>query len=146
MANAGKNGFIYTSSSQRWDLVECEPLLVCRVLFQPSDTILHLGVIIGRNLRLSQHISSLRRQCFFKLNRIGRIRRYLTDDSTKILVHALILSRLDYYNSLFVCLLKKDIHRLQVVQNTTDRLIFHKKEFDDATVLLSPSLNVLIIK
>ncbi len=112
MANAGKTGFIYTSSSQRWDLVECEPLLVCRVLFQPSDSILHLAVIIGRYLRLSQHISSLRRQCFIQLHCIGRIRRYLTDDSTKILVHALILSRLDYCNSLFFCLIKKDINRL----------------------------------
>ena len=66
MANAGKTGLLYTSSPQRWDLVECEPLLVGDVLIQPSDTILHLGVIIDRHLRLSQHISSLRMQCFFQ--------------------------------------------------------------------------------
>ncbi len=136
MANAGKTGLLYTSSPQRWDLVECEPLLVGDVLIQPSDTILHLGVIIDRHIRLSQHISSLRRQCFFQLHRIGRIRRHLADDSAKILVHALVLSRLDYCNSLFVGLLKKDIHRLQVIQNAAARLIFRKKPFDDATVLL----------
>ncbi len=136
MANAGKTGLLYTSSPQRWDLVECEPLLVGDVLIQPSDTILHLGVIIDRHLRLSQHISSLRRQCFFQLHRIGRIRRHLTDDSAKILVHALVLSRLDYCNSLFVGLLKKDIHRLQVIKNAAARLIFRKKPSDDATILL----------
>ncbi len=72
----------------------------------------------------------------FQLHRIGRIRRHLTDDSAKILVHALVLSRLDYCNSLFVGLLKKDIHRLQVIQNAAARLKFRKKPSDDATVLL----------
>jgi hypothetical protein len=136
MANAGKTGLLYTPSPQHWDLVECEPLLVGEVLIQPSDTILHLGVIIDRNLLLSQQISSLRRQFLFQLHRIGRIRRHLTDDSAKILVHALVLSRLDYCNSLFVGLLKKDTHFLQLTQNATARLIFRKKPSDDATVLL----------
>ncbi len=72
----------------------------------------------------------------FQLHRIDRIRRHLTVDSAKILVDALVLSRLDYCNSLFVGLLKKVIHYLQVIQNATARLIFHKKASDDATVLL----------
>ena len=54
MANAGKTGFLYASSPQRWDLVECESLLVGDVLILPSDTILHLGAIIGQS-----HVVSL---------------------------------------------------------------------------------------
>jgi hypothetical protein len=61
------------------------------------------------------------------------IRRHLTDDSAKILVHAFVLWKLDYCNPLFVGLLKKDIHRLQVIKNTAARLIFRKKPSDDAT-------------
>ncbi len=60
----------------------------------------------------------------------------ITDDSFKILGHALVLSRLDYCISLFVGLLKKDIHRLQVIQNAAARLKFLKKPSDDATVFL----------
>ena len=144
IANAGKTGFLYASSPQRWDLVECESLLVGDVLILPSDTILHLGAIIGQSHVVSSLVSSLslpahaasKRQCLFQLHRIGRIRRHLTVDSVKILVYTLVLSRLDYCNSLFVGLLKKDIYHLQVIQNAAARLIFRKKPSDDATVLL----------
>ena len=87
------------------------------------------------SLSLPAHAAS-KRQCLFQLHHIGRIRRHLTVDSVKILVYTLVLSRLDYCNSLFVGLLKKDIYHLQVIQNAAARLIFRKKPSDDATVLL----------
>jgi hypothetical protein len=47
----------------------------------------------------------------------GRIRRYLDVDSSKKLVHALVVSRLDYNNALLFGLPKKTVAPLQRVQN-----------------------------
>ena len=40
-----------------------------------------------------------------------------------MLIHAFISSRLDYCNSLFTCLNKKDWTRLQLVQNSAARIL-----------------------
>ena len=136
MVNAGKTGYLYVSSPQCWNKVEPLPLLVGDVLVEPSDAILHLGVTFDRHLTFIKHIGSVCRQCFFQLRSIGRIRRYLDEDSTKTLVHALVLSRLDYCNSLFFGLPMKQIQRLQAVQNAAARLIYRKRKFDEVTSLL----------
>ncbi|KAF7653646.1 hypothetical protein LDENG_00080230 [Lucifuga dentata] len=41
----------------------------------------------------------------------------------KIIIHAFISSRLDYCNSLFTCLNKTSLHRLQTVQNAAVQLL-----------------------
>ena len=51
------------------------------------------------------------------------IQHYLTDDATKTLVVSLVLSRIDYCNSLLVGLPQSLVGKLQRVQNSTARLI-----------------------
>jgi len=43
----------------------------------------------------------------------------------EMIIHAFISSRLDYCNSLFTCLNKKELDRLQAVQNSAARLLTH---------------------
>ena len=57
------------------------------------------------------------------LVRFGRIRKYLDTKSAKSLVHALVLSRIDYANSLLVGLPKSQLGKLQRVQNAAVRLV-----------------------
>ena len=54
--------------------------------------------------------------------KIGRIRRNLDKQSTIILTHAFVTSRLDNFNSLFSNIPKKDISRLQRIQNISARI------------------------
>ena len=42
-----------------------------------------------------------------------------------MIIHAFISSRLDYCNSLFTCLSKNQLYRLQTVQNSAARLLMH---------------------
>jgi hypothetical protein len=60
---------------------------------------------------------------FFHLTLIGRIRKYLDVRSAKSIVHALVLSRIDYANSLIFGLPKSLLVKLQRVQNKAARLI-----------------------
>ena len=72
----------------------------------------------------------------FYLKNIQHIRKYLTPESTKTLVHAFVISRLDYANSLLYGISACLRHKLQVVQNRAARVIFLSSRFDRATPLL----------
>ena len=61
---------------------------------------------------------------------IGRIRKYLPNDGIKRLVNALVMSRLDYSNSLLYGLLKYQIDKLQRLQNTAARLVAGTRRSD----------------
>ena len=57
------------------------------------------------------------------------IRKYLSRQSTEILVHAFITSRLDYCNGLLYGLPDCLLNKLQRVQNACARLIFREQKF-----------------
>ena len=66
------------------------------------------------------------KSAFYRIHSIAKIRRYLSQDTTKTIVHAYITSRLDYCNalySLYYGLPKYLINTLQLVQNSAARLV-----------------------
>ncbi len=62
---------------------------------------------------------------------LSRIRRYLTQDTCKIVVQALVISHLDYTNICFAGLPKKDIDCLQHVQNIAAKVIMQAGHLDN---------------
>ena len=73
---------------------------------------------------------------YFQLRNIGSIRNCLTEDVTKTLVTSLVLSRLDFCNSLLSGLPQDAMHRLQIVQNQAARLIKRTRKRDHITPVL----------
>ena len=61
----------------------------------------NLGSWFDRHLDISFHISEQCASAFYHLHNISRIRRFLSTDTTKALVHAFVTSRVDYCDSLF---------------------------------------------
>ena len=54
---------------------------------------------------------------------IAKIRKYISFTDCKILIHAFITSKLDYYNSLLSGIRQDHINKLQLVQNSVARLL-----------------------
>ena len=77
----------------------------------------NLGVIFDSTLSMTNHISTICRTTYMHLHNISRIRRYLTPEATKSLVHALIMSRLDYGNALLAGLPLEHLKKFQRIQN-----------------------------
>ena len=77
---------------------------------------------------MDRQISATSRAANFNLYRLGKIRSHLTTEATKILVHWLVISHLDYANSLLAGLSKKKLRPLQSAQDSTTRLI-HRGAF-----------------
>ena len=90
----------------------------------PNKAARNLGVMIDDHLSFSDHIASVARSCRFSLFNIKKIRPYLTLYATQLLVQALVISRLDYCNSLLIGLPACAIRPLQMVQNAAARLVF----------------------
>ena len=101
-----------------------------------SSTVRSLGVTLDQNLSLQQHVTNICRSAYSELRRIGSIRHYLSEDATKILVCAFVLSKIDYCNSLLAGLPQYLLHKLQRIQNNAARLVLRRSKFEHATPLL----------
>ena len=64
------------------------------------------------------------------------MRKYLSEDTSQILVHAFISSKLDNCNSLLYGLPKHLLNRLRLIQNTAARIVTLSKRFDHITPIL----------
>ena len=83
----------------------------------------NLGVIFDKDMSLVQHCKQLTRNCFFQLRNISKLRQMVSQNDLELIIHAFVSSRLDYCNSLFSCLNKKELSRLQLVQNSAARIL-----------------------
>ena len=88
------------------------------------------------NMTMSNHVSSLTRSLNFNLRNIGRIRRYIDEDTCNHTVRSLVLSRLDYSNSLLHGITVKDMKKLQTIQNRSARIIFKTNPREHTSPLL----------
>ncbi|MGH0118126.1 UNVERIFIED_CONTAM: hypothetical protein FKN15_044428, partial [Acipenser sinensis] len=93
-------------------------------------------VTLDPSLSYSQHISILACSSCFFLSNIHRIHLFITNYFMQLLVQALVLSRLDYCNTLLAGLLASAIRPFQLIQNSAARLVFCLAHFSHATLLL----------
>ena len=93
-----------------------------------ANTVRNLGVCLDPTLSFQQQISSVCRTCYLELRRISAIRHHLSEDVTKKLLCAFLLSRLDYCNSLLAGCPKYLHSKLQKVQNNAARLISEQQD------------------
>ena len=83
-----------------------------------SDSVRNFGFILDSKLSMKKHVIKICRTAYFELKRISSIRRFfLTEDATKTLVTAYILSRFDYCNCLLMGTPNSVIQPLQKIQN-----------------------------
>ena len=122
--NDDKTEFLLVGTRQQLAKVCIKDIKFGCVEISPSSSVGNLGVWFSSSLNMSEHITKLCASAFFYIYNIRRIRKYLSKDSAKTLVHAFISSRLDYGNSLLFGLPQDQIQKLQRVQNASARLIF----------------------
>ena len=101
-----------------------------------DESITNLGVIMDQHLKLDWHVNKVFKVCMFHLRTISKIRRFLTIEACKLLIHALVTSRLDYCNSILYGCNQSVLQRLQLLQNYAARLVYKIPKFCHITPYL----------
>ena len=101
-----------------------------------SSTARNLGVQFDDMLTMSAQVNKVCQNAYLEIRKIASIRKYLTTEATKTLVVSLVLSRLDFCNSLLAGLPHNQIEKLQRVMNSAARLIFRVSKHEHISPLL----------
>ena len=91
-----------------------------------SQSARNIGVFIDEMLSMDVHIKYLCRILFCQLRRLGKIHPFLSTDAENKLAVSVILTRLNYCNSLLAGLPDNKLNKLQRIQNHTARNVLRR--------------------
>ena len=123
--NPSKTEFLIIGNPQQRNKIQSSLIVFCGNVISPSESARNLGVTFDSILSLTKHISSICKSAYYQIRQLRQIRSSLDISSAIILANSLVISKLDYCNSL---LKKSSINRLQVVQNSLARISISKSD------------------
>lgn len=128
--NDSKTEFMIIGNKRQTKKMQYSSINVGDECINASSSVRDLGVIIDHELKLKEHVHQIVKKSYSLIRWIKSIREYLTISATKSLVHAIIVSRLDYCNSLLFGISETLLDELQRVQNAAARLILGLRKRD----------------
>ena len=121
--NETKTEFIYFGGKQQLAKTRRNTININGETIQCTNKIKYLGGHLDSSLTLKDHIIAKSKAATINIIKIRNIRKYLNQDICHKLVISLVLSHLDYSNSLLSGLPDSSINILQKVQNSEARLV-----------------------
>jgi len=101
-----------------------------------SEDLKALGVVLDRRLTFQKHVMAVARSCNYHSQAIRHIRHLLTRELALTLTCSLILTRLDYCNSVLYGAPSSSIQILQRAQNNAARIVLQAPQRSHARPLL----------
>ena len=120
----------------RRESVSVDSFLDCKASISFSSVVKTLGVTLDIALSFDQHVSAVVRSCFFHVRSLSKVRSYLSRKTTNRIAVSLILSKLDYCNSLLAGLPQTQIKGLQAAQNAAAKTITKCRKTDHIKPIL----------
>ena len=127
------NHFLKINPSKTEIILFCPPsmqsvptiqgIFVEKSCIRVSTSVMLLGVVLDSSLTFDDHVSKLVSECWYHLRNIAKIRRYMTIDEAKKIVHAFVCSKVDYCNAILYGIKQTTLDKLQRVQDQAARLI-----------------------
>ncbi|KAF7247022.1 putative RNA-directed DNA polymerase from transposon BS [Varanus komodoensis] len=132
--NPDKTEVLLVGGSSSW--VGDLDLVLNGVALPLKDRVHSLGVLLDPELSLEAQVTAVARSAFLQLRLIHQLRPYLEDNCLATVTHALVTSRLDFCNALYVRLPLKTVRILQMVQNRAARLRMGTGHYSHITPVL----------
>ena len=134
--NRSKTEAIWFSSLRKVNKLPTKQIRILDTFISPSESVKSLGVFMDRDLSMNSHISKMLQAGFSAFRQIRSIKKCLSYELLRTLAVALILSRIDYCNTLLAGLPEKQLCRVQSLINTTARLTTGTRKFDHINPVL----------
>ena len=125
-----KTEVLWCSSTRRQHQIPTGLVRVGDTSVQPVRTVRDLGIYTDADVTMIAHVTAVVKACFAALSQIRSVRRSLT------LVHALVVTKVNYCCSGLSGIFGQLIQRLQFVFNAAARLVFYARKSEHITPLL----------
>ena len=103
---------------------------------KPVTVAKDLGVYIDCHLNFNEHITKTASDCMFKLTRVNRIKHLLDKKTLIYLINAFVFSKLFYCSTVWSSTSKKNVRKLQLVQNYACRIVAGLRKYDHVSEAL----------
>ena len=124
--NNGKTGIIVIRGNLRnVSVANFGVMSLGDIQLVPCESAKNLGVVLDSSLSFRSHIDSIVKTCNFHIRNLYMIKDFVNRKNLVTLVHSLIVSKVDYCNSLFIGLPNVILKKVQSVLNRAARLIFN---------------------
>lgn len=127
LLNPVKSKYLVLGSKFQIDLINTHTpnVLIEGTSIEQVTEARNLGIVMDGGLKFEKHISEVAQQCYYRLRVLYHIRQYLSVDVRIRLCESLILSKLNYADTVIGgCLLSRTKRLIQRVQNACVRFCF----------------------
>ena len=134
--NASKSEVILSGTSYQLNKASIVTVPVAGSSLPISEEMKTLGVTIDSHLTFRKHVSAVIKSCNYHAQAIRHIRHLLSQDIAHTLARSLILSKLDYCNSVLYGAQLETLAKLQRVQNFAACIVTNSGRRSDPVPLL----------
>ena len=97
----------------------------------------NVGFFMDQDLKLDRQIGATVKASFFHLRQLAKVKPFLSPKHLETIIHALVTSRLDFCNALYLGVSQSSLSRLQLVQNAAARLLTGARKREHITPVLA---------
>ena len=134
--NNAKTEFIVLGTANNLQKNTLDNIEIGNTKIYQSSKIKFLGVLLDEKLSLKDHIQNRSNKASYNPRLISNIHKYINIDITKMLLCTLVLSQLDYVNSILSRAPKTIIKPYQTIQNCAARVAYKKSRREDVYTCL----------
>ena len=134
--NPIKTEVLWCAPSRRQYQIPTGPVRVGNTTVMPVSQVRDLGVYLDADVTMRAHVTATVRMCFAALRQIRSVRHYLPRHALLTLIRALVVSKVDYCNSVLAGVSAHLLDRLQSVLNAAARLVFSARKTERISPLL----------
>ena len=114
-------------------------------MIHPTSSVRNLGVQLRSDLTINDQVSAVVRSCNYNIRQLRAVRSALSRDALRDAAYALVLSRLDYCNSLYANAPVAQMRGLQMIINMAALVLSERRRFDPITDFIKRELHWLSV-